>query len=252
MESSLKLNINIIQYLNQKMIRSSLVYPELGLVRVSNCPLRTKDYIRQARYRRDMQAFNWQLYETVKNIRKYKHKQYMFLRTFKRLMDKFHIYDPYIGDLILSQLKDTPIRKYYMITLKEPNYHFKIQTILGNLKRIGYTDVQLLPLTDFEIEMSFVKSVRYISHEVYKLSYDMYEVLTRRNIKYKWKIISSHIKHLLPNSTMEDCDFINLLYKYKKNELYLGYCLRKFNLSIEENNLMISWWERIKYSDRNE
>jgi hypothetical protein len=61
------------------MIRSCLLLPQLGLVRVSNCPLRAKEYMKEAKYKRDMMSFNWQLCETVKNVRKYKQKEFLFL-----------------------------------------------------------------------------------------------------------------------------------------------------------------------------
>ena len=89
------------------MIRSCLVFPELGLVRVSNCPIRAKEFLRQARHRRDMQSFNWQLSETVNNVRKH----YLFLHVFKQVMNKFHIYDSFIGDIILQNIVNVP--RYY-------------------------------------------------------------------------------------------------------------------------------------------
>lgn len=231
------------------MIRSCLVFPELGLVRVSNCPMRAKEYMKQARRRRDIHSFNWQLSETVKNIRKYKHDKFLFLHTFKQVLNKFRVYDPFIGDMILPFIKDVPVPRYYQINLKKPNYHLKIQILFSNLKHLGYSEVQLPHFTDFEIEMSFIKSVKYVSPELYVQMRHLYDKLT--NIPYKWNIIASYIKHYSPNA-IETCDFINLMYNYRKHELYLGHCLRSLNLSMEEHNLLIAWWERVKHSSINE
>lgn len=232
------------------MIRASLVFPELGLVRVSNCPMRSKEYVRQARYRRDMQSFNWQLSETVKNIRNYKKKEFNLLLVFKQLMNKFRVYDTYIGDIILSQIKEPYIHRYYNIELTEPNYHLKIQVLFSRLKMLGYSDVKFPAFTDYEIEISFIKSVKYVGPELYEKMRHLYEILSKKGVKYKWKVIASYIKQYSPNA-IETCDFINLMYNYKKNELYLGHCLRNANLSIEENNLLVAWWERVKHSNVN-
>lgn len=236
------------------MIRSCLLLPELGLVRVSNCPLRSKEFMRQAKYKRDMQAFNWQLCETVKNVRKYKHKQFLFLRAFKGLMNKFHIYDTYIAELILSQLKEIPIPKYHTITLKEPdNFHMKAETMFGRLKMLGYTDIQLplKNLTDFDLELSFVKSVKYVSPETQVIVRDLHKHLKANKVKYKWLIIKSYLNHASPNSTIDGLDYINLLFNYKRYDLFIGHCLRNLSLSVEETNIMITWWERMKYSNKN-
>lgn len=236
------------------MIRSCLLLPELGLVRVSNCPLRSKEFMRQAKYKRDMQAFNWQLCETVKNVRKYKHKQFLFLRAFKGLMNKFHIYDTYIADIILSQLKEIPIPKYHVITLKEPdNFYMKAETMFGRLKMLGYTDVKLplKNLTDFELEFSFVKSVKYVSPETQAIVRDLYKHLKANKVKYKWLIIKSYLNHACPNSTIDSVDYINLLFNYKRYDLFIAHCLRNLSLSVEETNIIIAWWERMKYSNKN-
>ena len=233
------------------MIRSCLVFPELGLVRVSNCPIRAKEYMKEARRRRDKHSFNWQLSETVKNIRKYKHKQHLFLHAFKQVLNKFHVYDPFIGDMILPFIKDVPVPRYYQMNLKNYAYHLKIQILFSNLKNLGYSDIQLPHFTDFEIEMSFIKSVKYVSPELYEQMRYLYENLSKMHITYKWKIIASYIKHYSPNA-VETCDFINLMYKYRKHELYLGHCIRSTNLSMEENNLLVAWWDRVKHSNKNE
>ena len=164
------------------MIRSCLVFPELGLVRVSNCPIRAKEYMKEARRRRDKHSFNWQLSETVKNIRKYKHKQHLFLHAFKQVLNKFHVYDPFIGDMILPFIKDTPVPRYYQMNLKNYEYHLKIQILFSNLKNLGYSDIQLPHFTDFEIEMSFIKSVKYVSPELYEQMRYLYENLSKMHI----------------------------------------------------------------------
>jgi hypothetical protein len=230
------------------MIRSCLVFPELGLVRVSNCPMRTKEFLKQARYRRDMQSFNWQLSETVKNVRKH----YLFLHVFKQVMNKFRIYDAFIGDMILQKVI-TPVPRYYSLTLGESNYHLKAQLLFSRLKMLGYTDVNIPAFTDFEIEMSFVKSVRYISPELSEKMEHLYKAINKCELnKNKWKIIASYIKHESPNSTLESSDFIDFMNKYKKHELYFIHCLRHTNLSLEENTLLVAWWDRIKHSNKNE
>ena len=236
------------------MIRSCLLLPELGLVRVSNCPLRSKEFLRQARYKRDMQSFNWQLCETVKNVRKYKHKEFLLLRALKGLMHKFHIYDTYIADMILSQLKEIPIPKYHVITLKEPdNFYMKAETMFGRLAVLGYTDVKLplKELTDFDLEISFVKSVKYVSPDTQVIVRELYKQMTKKNVKYKWMVIKSYLNHACPNSTIDSVDYINLLFIYKRYDLFIAHCLRNLSLSVEETNIIIAWWERIKYSNKN-
>jgi len=235
------------------MIRSCLLLPELGLVRVSNCPLRSKEFLRQAKHKRDMQAFNWQLCETVKNVRKYKHKEFLFLRVFKGLMNKFRIYDTYIADMILSHLKEIPIPKYHTITLKEPDFYMKAVTIFGALKNLGYTDVQLplKGLTDFDLEFSFVKSIKYVSPSIQVIVRDLYKHLKTNNVKYKWMVIKSYLDFASPNSTIDKVDYINLLFTYKRYDLFISHCLRNVSLSVEETNIIISWWDRIKYSNKN-
>jgi len=188
-----------------------------------------------------MQSFNWQLSETVKNVRKH----YLFLDVFKQVMNKFRIYDTFIGDMILKNI--VPIPQYYTLTLGESNYHLKAQLLFSRLKMLGYTDVNIPAFTDFEIEMSFVKSIKYISPELSDKMGHLYKAIK----KDKWRIIASHIKHELPNSTLETCDFIGFMNKYKKHELYFGHCLRYANLSLEENTLLVAWWERIKHSNIN-
>jgi hypothetical protein len=79
----------------------------------------------------------------------------------------------------------------------------------------------------------------------------LYENLSKMHITYKWKIIASYIKHYSPNA-VETCDFINLMYNYRKHELYLSHCIRCVNLSMEENNLLVAWWDRVKHSNKNE
>jgi hypothetical protein len=227
--------------------------PELGLVRVSNCPLRSKEFLRQARHKRDMQSFNWQLCETVKNVRKYKQKELLFLRAFKGVMNKFHIYDTYIADMILAHTKEISIPKYHTISLKEPDFHMKAETMFGNLKRLGYTDVQL-PLkgiTDFDMEFSFVKSVKYVSPDTQVIVRDLYKHLKANNVKYKWLVIKSYLNYASPNSTIDKVDYINLLFTYKRYDLFISHCLRNVSLSVEETNIIITWWERIKYSNKN-
>jgi hypothetical protein len=229
------------------------VFPQLGLVRVSNCPIKSKELLRQARYRRDMQSFNWQLSETVKNIRKYKHKHFVFSRLFNVLMNKFHIYEPFLRSMILISLEEVQLPRYYVITLKESNYRLKMDILLNNLKMLGYTDIKMnLRLSDFEIEMSFIRSVRFISPYLYELCRDLYEVLSKKNVKYKWMILSSYIRHISPNSTIDGCNAIKNLCHYKKDELYLSHCLRSNNISLEETSLLVGWWERIKHSQKNE
>jgi hypothetical protein len=225
------------------MIRSCLVFPELGLVRVSNCPIRAKEFLRQARHRRDMQSFNWQLSETVKNVRKY----HLFLDVFKQVMNKFHIYDTFIVDMILQKII-VPVPRYYALTLGESNYHLKAQLLFSRLKMLGYTDVNIPSFTDFEIEMSFVKSIKYITPELTEQMHHLYKAIK----KDKWRIIASHIKYESPHSTLQSYDFIGFMNKYKKHELYFIHCLKYTNLSLEENTLLVAWWDRIKHSNKNE
>ena len=134
--------------------------------------------------------------------------------------------------------------------LNESNYHLKLQVLLSNLKMLGYSDVKFPAFTDYEIEMSFIKSVKYVSPELYEKMRHLYEILSKKGVKYKWKVIASYINNYSPN-VFETCDFINLMYNYRKHELYLGHCLRSANLSIEEHNLLVSWWERVKHSNIN-
>lgn len=235
------------------MIRSCLLLPQLGLVRVSNCPIRAKEFLRQARYKRDMQAFNWQLSETVKNVRKYKHNEFLFSRVFKCLMNKFHIYDVYIADMILSQLKEIPQPIYHVITLKEPdNFYMKAETMFSTLKMLGYTDVKLdlKHITDFDLEFSFVKSIKYVSPITQDLVRDLCKHFNR-NVKDKWTIINSYLKYASPNSMIDKVEYIQLMYNYKRYDLFIGHCLRNLSLSVEETNLIMTWWERIKYSNKN-
>jgi hypothetical protein len=118
---------------------------------------------------------------------------------------------------------------------------------------LGYTDVNIPAFTDFEIEMSFVKSVRYISPELSEKMEHLYKAINKCELnKNKWKIIASYIKHESPNSTLESSDFIDFMNKYKKHQLYFIHCLRHTNLSLEENTLLVAWWDRIKHSNKNE
>ena len=236
------------------MIRSCLLLPELGLVRVSNCPLRAKEYMKEAKYKRDMMSFNWQLCETVKNVRKYKLKELLLLRAFKGLMNKFHIYDTYIADMILSQLKEIPQPIYHVITLKEAdNFYMKAETMFGTLKNLGYTDVQLnlKGLTDFDLEFSFIKTVKYVNPATQVIVRDLYKHLTKKNVKNKWLIIKSYLNYACPNSTIDNIDYINLLFNHKRYDLFISHCLRNLSLSVEETNIIMSWWNRIKYSNKN-
>jgi len=200
-----------------------------------------------------MQAFNWQLSETVKNVRKYKHNEFLFSRVFKCLMNKFHIYDVYIADMILSQLKEIPQPIYHVITLKEAdNFYMKAETMFSTLKMLGYTDVKLdlKHITDFDLEFSFVKSIKYVSPITQDLVRDLCKHFNR-NVKDKWTIINSYLKYASPNSMIDKVEYIQLMYNYKRYDLFIGHCLRNLSLSVEETNLIMTWWERIKYSNKN-
>jgi hypothetical protein len=168
-------------------------------------------------------------------------------------MNKFHIYDVYIADMILSQLKEIPQPIYHVITLKEAdNFYMKAETMFSTLKMLGYTDVKLdlKHITDFDLEFSFVKSIKYVSPITQDLVRDLCKHFNR-NVKDKWTIINSYLKYASPNSMIDKVEYIQLMYNYKRYDLFIGHCLRNLSLSVEETNLIMTWWERIKYSNKN-
>jgi len=233
------------------MIRSCLVFPSVGLVRCTNCPIKQKEYIREAIIKRNSIAYHWQLEETVKNIRRYKCKEGYRNYILDKILDQNRMYDGYVRGEILEYITiEVPHIFWTNTPLPPDNYScfMKFEIMFGRLKDLGYSDIipDLKSLTDFDVEISYVNSIFQMNKEMCEFSRHLHSVL---KVKNKWRVILSHVVDINYYTLQE---FLCVFPKMTRMDLYYHYSMRFLNISLEEVILFRYWWSRIKYSNKME